>query len=157
MKTLGYTQVNAKTAKAVVEELQVLLSDFQVFYTNLRGFHWNVQGRGFYQLHEAYEKMYDDAAEKIDEVAERILMLGGTPAHQFSHYLKTSEIKESGVVSNGEEIAKLILESLKVLIAQERKILQRAAEGNDETTVALMSEFVSEQEKTVWMLVSYLS
>lgn len=157
MKTLDYTQVNAQTAQSAVKELQVLLSDFQVFYTNLRGFHWNIKGRGFFQLHEAYEKMYDNAAEKVDEVAERILMLGGVPAHNFSDYLKTSQIKETGVVSNGDEISKLILDYLKVVIAQERTILEIASEGGDEATVALMSDFISEQEKTVWMITSYLA
>lgn len=157
MQTLDYTHVNAKGAEKTANELQILLSNFQVFYTNLRGFHWNIKGRGFFQLHEAYEKMYDDAAEKVDEVAERILMLGGVPAHNFSDYLKTSQIKETGVISNGDEIGKLILEYLKTLIAQERKVLETASENGDEATVALMSDFISEQEKTVWMVVSYLS
>lgn len=157
MKTLDYTQLEAKTAKNVAEELQTLLADFQVSYTNMRGFHWNVKGRGFYQLHELFEKMYDDAAEKIDEIAERILMLGEVPAHNFSHYLKASQIKESGVVSDPDEIVKLILESLKILISQERKVLDLAAEGSDEVTVAMISDFLTEQEKSVWMLTSYLA
>lgn len=157
MKTLDYTQLEAKTAKNVAEELQTLLADFQVFYTNMRGFHWNVKGRGFYQLHELFEKMYDDAAEKIDEIAERILMLGEVPAHNFSHYLKASQIKESGVVNDPDEIVKLILESLKILISQERKVLDLAAEGSDEVTVAMISDFLTEQEKSVWMLTSYLA
>ncbi|MBZ4657969.1 MAG: starvation-inducible DNA-binding protein [Bacteroidota bacterium] len=157
MKTLDYTQLEAKTAKNVAEELQTLLADFQVFYTNMRGFHWNVKGRGFYQLHELFEKMYDDAAEKIDQIAERILMLGEVPAHNFSHYLKASQIKESGVVTDPDEIVKLILESLKILISQERKVLDLAAEGSDEVTVAMISDFLTEQEKSVWMLTSYLA
>lgn len=157
MKTLDYIQLDSKETKKVVNELQVLLADFQLFYTNLRGFHWNIKGRGFYQLHEAYEKMYDDAAEKIDEVAERILMLDGVPAHNFTDYLKTSEIKETGVINNGDEIAKLILDYLKVLIAQERKTLELASGNSDEGTVALMSDYIAQQEKTVWMLTSYLS
>lgn len=157
MKNLNYTQLDKKVAENTTRELQVLLSDFQVFYTNLRGFHWNIKGRGFFQLHEAYEKMYDDAAGKVDEIAERILMLDAVPAHNFSDYLKTSQIEETGVVSNGDEIAKLILDYLKILIAQERKVLEIASEGGDEATVALMSDFISEQEKTVWMVNSYLS
>lgn len=157
MKTLDYTQLEAKTAKNVAEELQTLLADFQVSYTNMRGFHWNVKGRGFYQLHELFEKMYDDAAEKIDQIAERILMLGEVPAHNFSHYLKASQIKESGVVTDPDEIVKLILESLKILISQERKVLDLAAEGSDEVTVAMISDFLTEQEKSVWMLTSYLA
>lgn len=157
MKNLNYTQLDKKAAENTAKELQVLLSDFQLFYTNLRGFHWNIKGRGFFQLHEAYEKMYNDAAGKVDEIAERILMLDAVPAHNFSDYLKTSQIKETGVVNNGDEIAKLILDYLKILIAQERKVLEIASEGGDEATVALMSDFISEQEKTVWMVNSYLS
>jgi starvation-inducible DNA-binding protein len=157
MKTLDYTQLNAKTAKSTAEELQQLLANYQVFYTNMRGFHWNVKGRGFYQLHELFEKMYDDAAEKVDEIAERILMLGEVPSHNFSNYLKVSQIKETGVVSDPDEIVKLILDSLKALIAQEHKILEIASEGNDEATTTMIGDFLSEQEKTVWMLTSFLS
>lgn len=157
MKPTDYLHLDAKTATAVVNELQKLLADFQVFYTNLRGFHWNVKGNQFYQLHAKYEDLYNDAAEKVDEIAERILMLGGVPAHNFSDYLKTSTIKETGVISDGNEIAKLLLGYLKDLIGQERKVLEIASEGNDEGTVALISDFISEQEKTVWMLVAYHS
>lgn len=157
MKTLDYTLLNEKTAKSTAEELQQLLANYQVFYTNMRGFHWNVKGRGFYQLHELFEKMYDDAAEKVDEIAERILMLGEIPAHNFSNYLKVSQIKETGVVSDPDEIVKLILDSLKTLITHERKILEIASEGNDEATTTMIGDFLSEQEKTVWMLTSFLS
>lgn len=157
MTTLDYTQVNAETAKEAVNELQILLADFQLFYTNLRGFHWNVKGERFLPLHEQYEEIYDDVADKVDEVAERILMLGSTPAHNFSQYLKITNIKETGVVSDGAEIAKIILDNLKVLIAQERKILTIASEGDDEATAALMSDYIREQEKTVWFFVSALS
>jgi starvation-inducible DNA-binding protein len=157
MKTLDYTQLNAKTAKSTAEELQQLLANYQVFYTNMRGFHWNVKGRGFYQLHELFEKMYDDAAEKVDEIAERILMLGEVPAHNFSEYLKVSQVKETGIVSDPDEIVNLILDSLKTIITQEHKVLDIASAGNDEATTTMMGDFLSEQEKTVWMLTSYLS
>jgi starvation-inducible DNA-binding protein len=74
-------------------------------------------------------------------------MLGEVPAHNFSHYLKASQIKESGVVSDPDEIVRLILESLKTLISQERKVLDLAAEGSDEVTVAMISDFLTEQKK----------
>ena len=157
MKTTDFLHLDTKTTNTLANELQSLLADFQVYYTNLRGFHWNIKGRGFFQLHEGFEKMYNDAAAKIDEVAERILTLNGTPAHNFTDYLKTASIKETGVVSNGDEAVKNILESLKTLIGKERKVLETASEGGDETTVALMSDFIAEQEKSVWMLTAYLS
>ncbi|SCD20567.1 DPS protein [Proteiniphilum saccharofermentans] len=157
MKTLDYLGLDPKSTEKTVDGLQKLLASLQVYYTNLRGYHWNVKGVEFFGAHEKYEEYYDDTAEKVDEVAERILMLSGVPAHNFSEYLKVSVIKETGVVSNSKEIVKEILDSLKVLIALEREVLETASEGNDEGTVALMSDYISEQEKTVWMLTAYLS
>jgi len=157
MKTLDYVHLDSKKTEKTVTGLQELLANLQVYYTNLRGFHWNVKGVEFFGAHAKLEEFYDDAAAKADEVAERILMLGGVPAHNFSEYLKLSSIKESAVVSHTKEIMKLVLDNLKILIGLERKVLETASEGDDEGTVALMSDFISGQEKTVWMLTAFLS
>ena len=155
MKTLEITGL--KDVKKVSKGLQSLLADLQVYYTNLRGFHWNIKGKKFFFLHEKFEQMYDETASKIDEVAERLLMLGETPAHTFSNYLKTSSIREAGVVSNGDEAVKNILETYKHMIVAERVLIAEAAEVGDEATVAMLSDYISGQEKDVWMLTSYLS
>lgn len=157
MKTLDYLGLDPKKSEKTVEGLQTLLASLQLYYTNLRGFHWNVKGIEFFGAHAKFEELYDDTAAKVDEVAERILMLSGVPAHNFSDYLKASAIKEVGVVTNTKEIIKLILDSLKVLIALERGVLATAGECDDEATTALMSDYISEQEKTVWMCTAYLS
>ena len=157
MKTTNYLSLDTKATKKISDELQNLLADFQVYYTNLRGFHWNIKGPRFFKLHEEFEELYDEVADQVDEIAERILMLGETPLHNFSDYLKRNEIKESGVVANGDEAMKLVLDYLKTLIEKERKILEIAAEANDEGTVSLMGDYILGQEKTVWMLASTLS
>ena len=155
MKTLDYLHLDASNAGKIVNSLQQLLADFQVYYTNLRGFHWNIQGKEFFTLHSKFEEMYDDTTEKADEIAERILMLGGTPANKFSDYLKTSKVKEVSNITKGNDAIKNILDTLGLLIEEERKILAEASEAEDESTVALMSDYLKEQEKTVWMLVAY--
>ena len=155
MKTLDYLQLNASATDNVVKSLQQLLADFQVYYTNLRGFHWNIQGPDFFVLHSKFEDLYNDAADKIDEIAERILTLGGVPANKFSDYLKISKIKEVGEDNCGSEALKNILDSYKYLIGEERTILSLASEAGDEVTVALLSDYLKEQEKLVWMLCAY--
>ena len=50
-----------------------------------------------------------------------------------------------------------MLEALKVLSAQERKVVALASEADDDVTVALMDDFLTGQEKLVWMVVSFLS
>ena len=157
MKTLNYIKLNESGVANVVSALHQLLADFQVYYTNLRGFHWNIKGHGFFVLHEKFESMYDDAAEKVDEIAERILMLGGTPANKFSDYLKVANINEVDKVSNGEQALNNILQSISYLIGEERKILSIASQAGDEVTVSMMSDYLKEQEKMVWMLTAYNS
>lgn len=157
MKTVNFTGLNEESSKRTVVALQQLLADFQVFYTNLRGLHWNVKGKGFFILHNQFEELYNNTAEKIDEIAERILMLDGVPAHNFSEYLKISKVKESAYISDGETGLMHILDTYKLFIASERNILSIASEGTDEGTVAMMSDYIKEQEKMVWMLVAYKS
>ena len=43
------------------------------------------------------------------------------------------------------------------LIGEERKVLDLAAEAGDEVTVSLMSDYLKEQEKMVWMLTAFSS
>lgn len=157
MKTTDLTGLSATGVVATVNALQQLLADFQVFYTNLRGVHWNVKGKDFFVLHAQFEKLYDDAAEKADEIAERILMLGGVPAHNFSEYLKTSKVKETGYVSSGDEGLKNVIETYSYFIASERAIIKQAGETGDEATIALFTDYIKEQEKMLWMLSAYYS
>ena len=157
MKTLDYISVSSEGANLVSNELKQLLADLRIFYTNLRGFHWNIKGKQFFQLHSKFEEMYDDINEKADEIAERMLILGAKPDNRFSEYLKISKIKEVNDITEGKEAIKSILDSLKHLISQESKILGIASDAGDESTVAIMSDYIKEQEKMVWMLTATLS
>ena len=155
MKTLDYLNLNEAKALNIVAGLQQLLADFQVHYTNLRGFHWEIKGRGFFVLHEKFESMYDDAAAKIDEIAERILTLGGTPENKFSEYLKVARVAEVSGISRSSEAVENVLATYKHFIAEERKLIDLANEANDAVTADLLTGYLKEQEKMVWMLVAF--
>ncbi|MDB5246462.1 MAG: polymerase sliding clamp subunit [Segetibacter sp.] len=137
-------------------KLNELLSNFQLFYINTRGFHWNITGGKFFELHAKFEELYNDALIKIDEVAERILTLGHTPVHSYSGYLATSTIREAINVSEGKSAVEKVLEGFTVLLTIERDLLKLAEKANDEGTGALMSDYIREQEKLVWMYSSSL-
>ena len=149
--------LNERDAKNLVEKLNELLSNYHVFYINIRGYHWNIKGEKFFELHVKFEELYNNVVLKIDELAERIKTLNETPLHTYTDYLQRSSIKETRNVSEGKECAKNILECLKLLIALQRDILLESAEINDEGTNALMSDYIREQEKLVWMYTAYLS
>jgi len=150
-KLLDVTGVKHAAAEQVSGKLNELLSDLHVFYMNLRGLHWNITGKHFFKYHEKFEEQYEDVAGKIDEVAERILSLGFTPLHSFGDYLKHASLKEVQNVSEAGKAIEVVLEGFKELLAKEREILALTDELNDESTNALMSDYISEQEKLVWM------
>lgn len=149
--------IDKKKADSLNKKLNLLLADYQIFYTNLRGFHWNIKGEKFFELHLKFEELYNDMIIKIDEIAERILTLGGTPANAYSEYLKVSEIKEVIFESDGKKAVESILKSFQVLLVNQREILDLSGDAGDEGTNALMSDYIREQEKLVWMLSAYLN
>jgi starvation-inducible DNA-binding protein len=148
--------LNAVKAKALSEKMNILLSDFQLFYINTRGFHWNIKGDNFFELHLKFEELYTDTQLKIDEVAERILTLGHTPNHSFTDYLKLSAIKEQQNVTDGKKAITSVINSFTILLKVERELLNLSADAGDEGTNALMSDYIRQQEKLVWMYSSYL-
>ena len=157
MRTLDYLQLNENKVNVVVESLNGLLADLQIFYSNLRGLHWNVRGRGFFALHAKYEELYNGVANQVDEVAERILQLGSKPESRYSEYLKVARLQEDGFEPMGRAGVQKVLDTLAVLIGEEREISAKAAEAGDEVTVALVGDFLRGQEKLVWMLSAFLA
>ena len=148
--------LDTNESKQLAEQLNILLANYQVFYINARGFHWNITGDKFFELHAKFEELYNDLLVKIDEVAERILTLGYTPLHTYSDYIKISTIREAKNISDGKKAMQNILDSFSNLIGLEREILGLSDEANDEGTNALMSDYIREQEKLVWMYSAYL-
>ncbi len=143
--------LDAKKAKELSVQLNELLASYQIFYQNVRGFHWNIKGDNFFELHLKFEELYTDALLKVDEIAERVLTLGHTPKHTFTDYIKSSKIEAYKDVSDGKDAITKILVSLQVLLEKEREILKFSSSANDEGTNALMSDYISQQEKLVWM------
>ena len=156
MKNSNIIGLREEDCKNIAEKLNILLANYSVFYQNTRGAHWNIKGEQFFVLHPKFEELYDNLVLKIDEIAERILTLGHVPNHNYSDYLKVSTIKESKEVHNGKKCVEDILNSFKVVIDLQRELLEITDKANDEGTNALMSGYITEQEKDVWMYNAYL-
>jgi len=156
MKNLNRIGLDQEKSKTLANQLNSLLANYSIFYQNTRGYQWNIKGEKFFEMHLKFEELYNDLLLKIDEVAERILTLGHPPEHNYSAYARTSQIKESEKVSDGQEAVAHILEAFKIIITAQREILELAADANDEGTNALMSDYIRFQEKQVWMYSSFL-
>lgn len=156
MATTNAIGLDPKKAAKLAKKLNNLLANYSIFYQNTRGFHWNIKGKKFFELHLKFEELYNDLLLKVDEVAERVLTLGYTPEHTYSAYAKTADIKESPEVTDGNDAVARILASLKTLIVLQRELLDLSDDANDEGTNALMSDYIREQEKLVWMYSSFM-
>lgn len=153
MNSIGLNQ--EKTVE-LSSQLNDLLANYQIFYMNVRGFHWNIKGNKFFELHVKFEELYTDLQIKIDEIAERVLTLGQTPTHSFSTYLAESKIAPVTDVTDSESTVSSVLDSFKTVIIKQRALLLASGEADDEGTNALMSDYISEQEKLVWMYSAYM-
>lgn len=148
--------LDTEKSEELADKLNDLLADYSIFYQNVRGYHWNIQGDKFFELHEKFEELYNDLFEKIDDIAERILTLGFTPNHKYQLYLSQSDIPESVEVSNGEKAVSEILGAFQTLLKKQRVILNLSDLIDDEGTNAMMSDYIREQEKKVWMYSAFL-
>jgi len=154
--TLNSIGLDLKKTEAIAKDLNQLLANFQIYYQNIRGIHWNIRGKRFFDLHVKFEELYTDANIKVDEIAERILTLGATPLHTFEDYTKAAKVPVGKNISVDDKAVQLIVESLTELLKIERHILSASDDANDEGTNSMMSDFITEQEKTVWMMKAWL-
>ncbi|MEL0454650.1 Dps family protein [Flavobacteriaceae bacterium SZ-1-7] len=154
--TLNSIGLDTEKTKVLAKDLNHLLANFQIYYQNLRGIHWNIKGKRFFDLHVKFEELYTDANIKVDEIAERILTLGETPLHTFEDYSSRAQVPVGKNISQDERAVKLIVDSLTELLKIERVILEKSDDANDEGTNSMMSDFITEQEKTVWMMKAWL-
>jgi len=149
--------LSAEKSETLSKELNVLLASFQRYYQNLRGIHWNIKGKAFFDLHVKFEELYNDANTKVDLIAERILTLGEVPLHTFEDYIENAKVPAGKNITQDEAAIRLTVDTLKELLIIERKILDISDEANDEGTNSMMSDFIAEQEKTVWMMKAWLT
>ena len=148
--------LNKQETENLVVSLNGLLANFQVYYQSLRGLHWNIKGKNFFELHVKFEELYNDSQLKIDMIAERILTLQGKPLHTFEEYTSLAKVPVAKNVSNDIEAVEVIVNSLSELLSIERLILDESGDANDEGTNSMMSDFIAEQEKTIWMMNAWL-
>ncbi len=148
--------LDKQKSENLVSDLNKLLANFQLYYQNLRGLHWNIKGKNFFELHTKFEELYTDSQLKIDLIAERILTLQGVPLHTFEDYTKAAKVPVGKNISKDVESVQLVVDSLSELLKIEREILDLSDEAEDEGTNSMMSDFIAEQEKTIWMLNAWL-
>jgi starvation-inducible DNA-binding protein len=66
--------------------------------------------------------------------------------------MKYNQLEIGKNIHKDERAIELIVYALSKLLTIERIILKKSGEIDDEGTNSMMSSFIAEQEKTIWML-----
>ncbi len=156
MKTKTNIGLDKSQSDNLAKKLNELLADYMIFYQNTRGLHWNIKGDKFFELHLKFEELYTNLLLKVDDIAERILTLSHTPYHSFADYENKSDIKPLKNITDGKKGVENIVTTFETILIKQRELLTISADANDEGTNAIMSDYIREQEKLVWMYSSYL-
>ena len=141
-----------KTTKFLNQQV----ANWNIMFVKLHNYHWYVKGEQFFVLHEKFEALYDLAAEQIDVLAERILALKGRPAGTLKEYLEITNIKEATGKEDDKEMVKTIAQDFSNMAEELKKGIEIAQSEDDESTADMFIETVTELEKQIWMLTSFL-
>ena len=143
---------NKANESEMINLLNGFLSDNQIYYQNIRGLHWNIVGQQFLNLHVKLEELYTASALDVDEIAERIRMLGATPLHTFEDYISVAKLQVAKDISDETEAIKTALANIEFLVKEAKAIFKKADEVTDIGTTDLLSRYILEAEKNIWML-----
>lgn len=136
----------------IAEGLKRLLADSYTLYLQTHNFHWNVTGPQFRELHLMFEEHYTELAQAVDDIAERIRTLGVAAPGTYKEFARLSSVEEVEGVPSAETMLELLTKGHEQVVKTCRDVLKVADSGEDESTLALVSDRMRIHEKTAWML-----
>jgi len=86
---------------------------------------------------------------KVDEIVEHILTLRDRQLHTFNDYTKNGNVRVGKSILEDSKAVKIIVDCLSELLINERDILSKSGNADNEGTNVTMSDFISEREKNV--------
>jgi starvation-inducible DNA-binding protein len=148
---------NKESQNGIIQVLETLIANEMTLFVKAKNYHWNVTGIHFKPLHELFDEIAESTQEVIDEVAERIRALGAfVPASLALFTSKTSLQEEQKTGINAEKMLENILKDYELIIGSLKEGIEVADDLDDTATEDMLTGFLREHEKTVWMLRSHL-
>lgn len=156
MENVEDTSLNEDKSEIIAARLNRLLANYSIFQQNARGFQWHIRGGKSQELRDKFRELYSNLQEKLDAIAEHIISLGHHPENIFSEYIGLSVIPESKKIWEEEEAIANILESYSVIITMQKEVISKANEFKDESTKALLADFIQRQEEQMQVYSDFL-
>ncbi len=150
---LGFDE---RDSKNLVEALNKLLANYQIHYHKLRNFHWSVEGADFFELHEQFELEYNRVKTYIDEIAERIRVFGKMPFRTLEAYLQHADIVETRENLSSKQMVAEIINDFEILLEHIISVTDLAKEMGDTASLDMVTNYLKETEKRLWMFSAWM-
>ncbi|MGL5336430.1 MAG: Dps family protein, partial [Enterovibrio sp.] len=75
----------------------------------------------------------------------------------YREFMQLASIKETATIPSADEMIQILVKNHEQIVKTARKALKFAQNGNDESSIALVSDRMRVHEKTAWMLRSLLA
>jgi len=144
--------IATKDRETIAGGLKRLLADSYTLYLQTHNFHWNVTGPMFRELHLMFEEQYMELAEAVDDIAERIRTLDVPAPGTYQAFAQLSSIEEVVEIPEAKKMVEILTHGHEQVVKTCRNVLKEAQAGDDESTIALVSDRMRVHEKTAWML-----
>lgn len=142
--------LDTNSRQAIVELLNVALSDEILLAAKTRHLLWNVHGAGFLELRRLFAAQYQQLYHLSEEMAERVQILGGVACGSLLGFLEHSRLNEqSGEVP---DMLRLLADHEAVIrfLREDARLCRDEVE--DEGTCDLLVSGMRAHEKMAWML-----
>ena len=141
-----------QSGSPVVESLKSIFADTYALYLKTQGYHWNVIGIHFAPLHLLFESQYENLSKAVDRLAEQIRVLGEFAPCTFADLSSLTKISPAKDKPSPFVMVEDLLDGHIALSKRIENAMSLASNENDEGTVAVLSEHLTEHQKTAWML-----
>ena len=140
----------------VIESLRQVVADTYALIGQTHICHWNVRGPSFFSLHTAFEEQYTELFLAVDELAERVRAKGALAPGGLANLATMAGIEEIAEDADAKTMVEHLLQANEKLLADLKTARDHAGEAGDSESEDLMIARIQVDEKTIWMLRSYL-
>jgi starvation-inducible DNA-binding protein len=138
------------------DNLKILLASQFAYYLKAQYFHWNVEGPDFAQLHEFFQNIYEDAYSAVDPLAEYIRSLEEYAPGSLERFQELTQIPGQTKVPRARLMIEELLADSQTMVDILNTVFANATEENKQDIANFMAERLSQQNKYMWQLRSFL-
>ena len=138
------------------DNLKILLASQFAYYLKAHFFHWSVEGPDFAQLHEFFQNIYEDAYSAVDPLAEYIRSLDEYAPGSLERFQELSQIPGQTKVPRARLMIEELLANSLVMVDILNVCFAGSTEENKQDIANFMAERLSQQNKYIWQLKSFL-